>query len=527
MDILKKLINELLKEWHEGNSPGFAISIISEKSYFDTYYYGCASLEHTIPIDKDTIFYLCSLSKQFTAACLAFLIEDNKISLSEPLRKFFPELPAGVYDPINIGHLVHMTSGIHEWYDMMEHSGSYTMEYPWRKSIIPLLARQRHLSFTPGDRFSYCNTNYSLVALIIELITSKSLVEFARQMIFEPLKMNSTFFCEDNNRVIPHLAAGYYRVSDINKTADKLPPLIGAGGVYSNLPDMTTWLQAILNQKWQPRIFKILFEPNLLNNGKLNPYLMGFKNRYYHDHFILDHGGAVPGFFSHISYLPHQNCGFVWLANHNNFKPDQFTNALLSYLETEYKPVDNSIGNSIPQFSDPAKYSGNYIYLDDEKSLTLTVENNSLLIEGNPDKFLQQQDNVFVNVNDNSNFIIIEEYHQLVILCIISENEDIFLLKTLNLPRLKHYKPFCGSYYSPELDVTYSFTNCKDKLYIDAVKKFSGTDLIPIAPDIFLSPSKGFKLRFQRNKKQKIISFFLDSFRSQNFIFHKIPGKNF
>ncbi|MDP8209979.1 MAG: serine hydrolase domain-containing protein [Candidatus Stygibacter australis] len=527
MDILKKLINELLKEWQGGNSPGFAISIISKKSYFDSYYYGCASLEHSIPIDQDTIFYLCSLSKQLTAACLAFLIEENKISLSNPLRKFFPELPAGVYDPINIGHLVHMTSGIHEWYDMMEFSGSYNDEYPWRKSIISLLARQKKLSFTPGDRFSYCNTNYSLVTLIIEMITSKSLTEFARQMIFEPLNMNSTFFCEDNSRVIPHLAAGYYRIANTNKIADKLPPLIGAGGVYSNLPDMTTWLQTILNQKWQPYIFKTLFEPNLLNNGKPNPYLMGFKNHYYHDHFILDHGGAVPGFFTHISYLPHQNCGFVWLANHSNFKPDQFTNALLSYLETEFKPVNNSIGNSIPQLDDPAKYSGNYIYLDDEKSLTLTAENSYLHIEGNPNEFQQQQDNVFVNVNDNSNFIIIEEYHQLVILRIISENDDKFLLKTLNLPRLKDYKQFFGSYYSPELDVTYSLTYCKDKLYIDAVKRFSGTDLILIASDVFLSPIKGFKLRFQRNNKQKIISFILDSSRSQNFTFHKILGTNF
>ena len=73
---------------------------------------------------------------------------------------------------------------------------------------------------------------------------------------------------------------------------------------------------------------------------------------------------------------------------------------------------------------------------------------------------------------------------------------------------------------------TYPITNCKKLLYIDPVKKFSGTDLIFIAPDIFLSPVKGFKLRFQRNNKQNIISFSLDSFRSQNFIFHKITSTN-
>ena len=526
MEILKKQIDELLKEWQSNNSPGFAISIINDNSKPDLYYYGCASLEHSILIDQDTVFYLCSLSKQFTATCLAFLIRDYKISLSDPLRKYFPELPANVYNPVTISHLVHMTSGIHEWYDMMEYSGSYANEYPWRKSIIPLLTRQQKLSFTPGDRFLYCNTNYSLLTLIIEKITSISLAEFARKMIFEPLNLNTTFFCEDNNKVIFHLATGFYQVANINKAADKLPPLIGAGGVYSNLKDMTIWLQAIISKNWQPEIFDILFTAEQLNDGTPNQYLMGFQNRLFHDQLIITHGGAVPGFFTHISYLPQQNSGFVWLANHSNFKPNLFTDALLCYLEGEFKPNSGSDQTHSVQLPNPSRYSGNYHYIDEKLLLTLEANGNSFIINNSSDEYIQKQKNIFVNKGDNSKFIVMQEYHQLIILRIITENEDRFLLKTSELPRIKDYKQFCGSYFSPELDVIYSLTNCQDKLYIDAVKRFSGTDLKPIAQDIFISPVKGSKIRFQRNDKQEITSFYLDSFRSQNFIFHKIPGTN-
>ncbi|MCF7911031.1 MAG: beta-lactamase family protein [Candidatus Cloacimonetes bacterium] len=522
MENADSIIEDFSRQWKKSPAPGFAISIIKKNKTPEIHCFGEAVLEHAVPVIQNTTFYLCSLAKQFTATCLAFLIDQGKISLSDPLRKFLPELPAKVYKSITISHLVHMTSGIHEWYDIMEFSGSYANEYPWRKTLLSVLARQKYLSFTPGEIFSYCNTNYTLLTIIIEMISNSSLADLAKQLIFDPLKLNSTFYCEDNSRVIPRLACGYYQVSDTYKTADKLPPLIGAGGVYSNLTDLTTWLNTIIKQEWQPQIFKILFQPSLLNNGKTNPYLMGFQTRKYRNCRLIQHGGAVPGFFTHICFIPDHNCGFVWLANHNNFKPDRLSKTLLGYLETEFTPQLNTDPESCPPHSDLAKYSGEYIYLGEDKSLILTAENNSLSIEGDPVCYQQEETNLFVNPQNNSQLIIMEDYYQTIILRHLSENGDKFLLKTSQMPHLNKIDMYCNKYYSPELDITYTLTKSDDNLYIDAAKKFTGTDLCLIAPDIFLSPSKGIKIRFLRNKNNQITSFFLDSFRSQNFIFNRI-----
>jgi CubicO group peptidase (beta-lactamase class C family) len=521
MQNVSSIIDNIMINWSQGVSPGFAISIVNCHDSSNLYYCGLANLEHDIPINENTVFYLCSLSKQFTAFCLATLINENKISLSDPVRKFLPQLPEHIYGTITISHLAHMTSGIHEWYDIMEYSGSYTDEYPWRKSILPLLIRQQYLSFTPGTQFSYCNTNYVLLTLIIEQITQKSLAEYARQIIFMPLNMTSTCFCEDNNRVIPHAASGYYKIGDNIETADKLPPLIGAGGVYSTLNDLTIWLKAIINKQWQFQIFRTLFSPSHFNNGKLNPYMIGFQNMYFHNHQVIHHGGAVPGFFTHICYIPQQNSGFIWLANHNNIKPDKITFDLLKLLETDFSATPENPDHT-PACPDTSLFTGKYIFLNEAGSLHLETDNNCLTIKGNHTCYQHDHNNVFTDPENNSQMIILAEYFQTIILRVISEKKDKFLIKADQLPVHENIQQYCDKYYSPTLDVTYSFTESQNNLYIDAVKKFSGTDLRLIAPDIFLSPTKGMKIRFQRDDNNQITSLFLDSFRSQKFIFYKI-----
>ncbi len=522
MHYLAPDIKKLMQKWDKTDSPGIALAVTRAHRNTFQYYHGQAVIEHDIPINGDTVFYLCSLSKQFTAACLAFLIDAGVLSLDDPLRKFFLQLPAKVYDPVKICHLLHMSSGIHEWYDMMEYSGSYADEYPWRKNIIPLVARQQHLNFVPGESFSYCNTNYSLLTLIIEMITQKSLAEYAFEMIFQPLGMDSTFFCEDNNTIIKHLACGYYKVADTYKKADQLPPLIGAGGIYSCLKDMTIWLNTLISRKWHPEIFDFMFTPQQFNNGQQNPYLCGFQSTEFKGRKMFHHGGSVPGFFTNISFFPNENAGFVWLANHNDFKPDQISNALVKMLESDFSSPSDLHNTSESQLPHLQKYAGKYRYIKNFTLLELATNDNSLWITGNPAKYVRQSGNIYVSRQHSSNMIIIEEYYDLIILRLISENEDTFLVKTPELPSQVDLHQYHGRFHSSELNVTYSFSISENNLFIDAVKKFTGTDLRLIAADIFLSPSKGIKLRFQRDEHGEITSFFLDSFRSRNFLFQKI-----
>jgi CubicO group peptidase (beta-lactamase class C family) len=219
-------IEDYFEDLTAKKKPGFALTIVKDKDIVFQGCYGYSNLEHNITIDQDSMFYLCSLSKQFTATCLSFLIIEGKISLDDLLIDYFHELPQAVYGNVKIKHLVHMCSGIHEWYDIMEFSGSCSGEYPWRESIISLLQSQRYLSFQPGEKFIYCNTNYALLTLIIEKIIKGSLIDFANTRIFQPLGMNNTFFCEDNSQIIPKNSTGYLIRRNSIKKANLLPPPI-------------------------------------------------------------------------------------------------------------------------------------------------------------------------------------------------------------------------------------------------------------------------------------------------------------
>ncbi|MCF7920505.1 MAG: beta-lactamase family protein [Candidatus Cloacimonetes bacterium] len=522
MQKLSKRLEEMLEDWKTGFRPGIALSVISEEETIFSRTYGFAALEYNMPVSRDTQFYLCSLSKQFTAFCVAELIYEGRLNVQDRLLEHFPELPESVYGEIKVNHLVHMCSGIHEWYDMLEFSGSYNDEYPWRKTLLSLLARQESLNFTPGDKHIYCNTNYTLLTLLIEQTTNKSLAEYAREQIFAPLGMNSTFYNEDNNQIIKNIAMGYYRISDHYKRADMLPPLIGAGGVTSTLADLEIWLKTLINGTWQPEILEMMLAGDIFNNGDANEYLFGFVACDIKGRRVIRHGGAVPGFFTSICFSPSDKAGFVWLANSNDFKPERVNTGIIDILEETlfHKPEANSqAGND-----GFGEFSGRYIDISTGNVEILKVTGDWLHLADLELSFLHQRDLNFFTKALKPDALILENYYGLVILRHITASKDRLLVKGDALPETSNLAEYCGKYHSVELNVDYTISANSLKLYIDAVKKYGGASLIKIAKDIFLSPSEGIKLRFQRNDKGNISSFYLDCYRSQNFKFRLING---
>ncbi len=380
-------IDDYLEERTELKQPGFALAIIKDNELVFKGSYGYSNLEHDVKVTGETVFYLCSLSKQFTAACLAFLLNEKKLKKDDKLIEFFPTLQERIYGKIRLDHLIHMSSGIREWYDMKKFSGAYADEYPWRASIIPLLQRQESLSFQPGEKYIYCNTNYALLTLIIEQVIKGSIVDFAAARIFQPLGLNDTFFSNSNSKVIPGLATGYNcRGENINKTVP-LPPLVGAGGVYSSLQDMTIWLKILMTESWEPEMIRTLKEHILFNNGNPNPYLMGLEMGRIENYEYIQHGGAVPGFFTYIRFYPESETGYVWLQNSHDIQPVvincQIHGQLLDqgFLK-ESEPVDYGTD----KYDD---FTGDYIDLVTGRGKDLKVVNGKLNIYKQCSDFFQ------------------------------------------------------------------------------------------------------------------------------------------
>src|SRR5688572_22819614 len=194
---------------HTSTTPGCAVGADVRGEPVIRAAYGSADLEHDVPITPDTIFEAGSVSKQFTAAAVMLLARAGKLSLDDPVRKYIPELP-DFGAPLTIRHMLHHTSGLRDW-------GSLAGLAGWPRGsrvhthahVLDILSHQRGLNFPPGTRWSYTNSGYNLAAMIVSRVSGKSLGEFTKVAIFDPLGMKDTSWRDDYTRLIKRRATAY------------------------------------------------------------------------------------------------------------------------------------------------------------------------------------------------------------------------------------------------------------------------------------------------------------------------------
>ncbi|MGK0388068.1 MAG: CubicO group peptidase (beta-lactamase class C family), partial [Maribacter sp.] len=214
--------------------------------------FGLANMEWNIPNQVDTKHRLASVSKQFTAMLTMQLVAENKLELNEPISTYLPDYPKENGDIITLHHLLTHTSGIPNYTSF---SGYREMmrDFISPEGIVKIFADST-LKFTPGERFSYSNSGYALLGVIIEKTTGKSFEEVLKEKILQPLKMNNTGY--DNHRtVLKNRAAGYNKSGRNFTNASHIDMSVGytAGGIYSTVEDMYLWDQALYTEKLLPK----------------------------------------------------------------------------------------------------------------------------------------------------------------------------------------------------------------------------------------------------------------------------------
>jgi len=210
--------------------------VLIEKSY------GLAVEEWRIPNSSDTKFEIASLSKQFTAAAILQLADGGRLNAEDPVSKYYPEAPAS-WRGMTIHHLLTHTSGLpeNEWGSF--YKGKCTM-YSREEQVKTF--RDRPLGFPPGSAWKYRNTEYYLLAYIIEKLSGESYAEYLAHHIFEPLKMTHSGFAT-MAAVVPQMAEGYSREggSLVRREYFDRSMETGAGGIYTTSEDMLRWNKAL------------------------------------------------------------------------------------------------------------------------------------------------------------------------------------------------------------------------------------------------------------------------------------------
>jgi len=207
--------------------------------------FGFSDFESKKLLDTTFVFNIASTTKPFTALAIMMLKERGQLSYDDKLLKFLPDFPAYAKD-ITIRHLLTHTSGVTDYVNEMHLDR--ILPVLTTKLVYDSLIVQQSLNFAPGEKYSYSNSGYFLLALIIEKVSGKSYREFMVENIFKPLGMNNTYAYDESvselpNRVNAYIGYWQKNEDDINL---KVP---GDGNIYSTASDLFLFDQALYSSK--------------------------------------------------------------------------------------------------------------------------------------------------------------------------------------------------------------------------------------------------------------------------------------
>lgn len=301
----------------EGRAVGIVAAVVRGNDTLLYKGYGKADVEWDVPMPRDAVFELGSVTKQFTAVALLQLRDEGKLGLDDEITKWLPDFDTRG-NRVTLRRLLDHTSGIVGLTEMPEFGLLATNERFPRDSAYALI-RRTPFQFRTGEAQIYNNSAYFLLGLVIEKASGMSYEDYVEKKIFEPLGMSRSMYCNSAENV-PRRAHGYLvpasRVVRRARTNVHTWPF-SAGSLCSTAGDMVTWVRALHGGKvLSPASYAEFTTPSKLNDGTPLRYSMGVQvGPDPAGHSYIGHGGAIAGFTAEVGWYPDAKMAVVVLQN--------------------------------------------------------------------------------------------------------------------------------------------------------------------------------------------------------------------
>jgi CubicO group peptidase (beta-lactamase class C family) len=275
---------------------------------------GLADIESKTAATPATNFRIASVSKQFTAMAVMLLADRGKLSLDDPLTKFFPGFPE-YGKKITIKQLLIHTSGLPEYEKLIPAGTSMQLD---DLDVLHLLMDTKKLLFGAGEKFEYSNSGYTLLGLIVEAVSQKPFHEFVASEIFRPLGMNGSVLYQRGLNDVPHRAFGHARKGSqwVRSDQSLTSAVRGDGGVYTSLHDYQKWLRGIDKQKLLSKAsHAAMFSPQVLTDRNGAHYGYGWFIDEYRGEPRIHHNGETHGFRACVQRFPKRDAAIFFQLN--------------------------------------------------------------------------------------------------------------------------------------------------------------------------------------------------------------------
>ncbi len=442
-------------------APGIATAIISDGKVVFEKYAGYANLQDSTLINDKSRFNIASNGKQFTALAILILADSKKLSLTDDIRKYFPELYPNIGDKITINNLLNHTSGIRDFYDLLSLQGITWWEKSYNNmDVLNIVKKQKDLNFSPGTKHLYSNTNYVLLALIVENVSKESFTSFTKKM-FHELNMPNTAFVDNASKIEEPIAKSYFNFNTWT-TYNWIWNASGDGNIFSTLNDQIQWELAIQGKSQTKIKRKIIEQSQSLIPNSITNYGYGLEFGTYKNFEYKFHEGATGAWKATVLRIPIKKTSFITLTNTGKSVPYTQTRQMVDvvfdlksdkeYLVTKPKETGPFIGDSelIGTYLTNDNFAFQFVNIENKIYLKRIGRNDVELVRESENIFNQKYDSDFKQEfrrNQNGELEVTAYYinHSPYTLKKVANNWDNFDFKSID-----------GDYFNPEINVTVS-----------------------------------------------------------------------
>lgn len=365
-------------------TPGCAVGVSRGGTPILERAYGMADLEHGVAATPGTIYEAGSVSKQFTAAAVVLLALDGKLSLDDDVRQYIPELP-DYGEPITIRQLINHTSGLRDWGAVAQiHGWPRTTRVHTHDHVLDIAKRQKALNYPPGQYYSYTNTGYNLLAILVERVAGMPFAEFTKQRLFQPLGLRDTQWRDDFARIVERRAIAYSPARDGTFRMDMpFENVHGNGGLLTTVGDLLRWTENLeTGTLGGPTFLEEMHRRAVLDDGRTLTYASGLVISEYRGVQEVAHSGSTAGYRAYLARYPEQRLAVAVLCNAGNANATQLARRVAEvYLGDVVRSDAPPAGVRVPS---PllAALAGTYRNTRTHDPVRLVAEEGALRLEG-------------------------------------------------------------------------------------------------------------------------------------------------
>jgi len=313
---LSNSLDSLMQQHFSATAPGAALMVARDGKVIYAKGFGQTDIKagKNQSISPATNFRMASVSKQFTAMCIAMLEQQHKISYNDKLAEFFPEWNEKVASLVSVKQLLNHSSGIWDYEDLIP---TNQKEQVLDADIVSYLLNRDTLYFAPGTAFRYSNSGFCVLAQIVEKVSGMSYPAFCSKYIFRPLGMHNTIIYQQGANIV-NRAMGFARDATgaiIESDQSVTSAAKGDGGVYTSINDYFKWATWLMD-KPANLTKKLELVNRAVDNSTTFKYGLGWFN--FTDEttgLTLYHTGSTCGFSSVVKVNPKSKLVIAYFSN--------------------------------------------------------------------------------------------------------------------------------------------------------------------------------------------------------------------